>query len=99
MKIKILILVAFIFAAFKNTSTQKPVELNQVNGITIFVHCKPAFKYDSIGTFKSGFWITDLKTSSVLDFMTKRAKEKFPNCNALIFTHKDLTEATAIVIE
>lgn len=90
---------SLIFAAFKNTSTQKPVELNQVNGITVFVFCKPAFKYDSLGTFKSGFWITDLKTSSVVDFMTKRAKEKFPTCNAIVFTKNDLLEATAIIIE
>jgi len=100
MKANILILVALFFMAATYTETQKPnmALVEKVNGIYIFVYSAPVCQYESLGTFENGFMLANFKTSTVLDHMTKRAKERYTNCNALIFTDKDLLKATAVKI-
>jgi len=100
MKIKILILVALVLVSFKYTESLKPnhAQVEKVNGLYVFVKCEPLSKFENLGTFKNGIWLSSYKASEVIEHMTKKAKEKHPTCNAIIFTDKDLCEASAVKI-
>lgn len=73
---------------------------NKVNGVFVFAESEPIGKYYSLGWLtKIGNW-----TGTYTEFrngITKRAKKKYPNCDAIIFQWgKDFTlENTVEVIK
>lgn len=74
-------------------------EVEQVQGVYIFVHAKPSKSFEYLGTVSSPAVIKNYKASYLIDLMVKRAKEKHPTCNAVIFKNADLIEVEAVLIK
>jgi hypothetical protein len=100
MKANILILVALFLMASTYTESQKPnmALVEKVNGLYVFVKSEPVMKFEKLGTVKVAFFSGSNKAGYLLEHLTSRAKENYSNCNAIIFTDKDLMEATVIKI-
>lgn len=91
----IILLSAFTYQELKLGSA----EVDQVQGIYVFYRSKPAKAYDYLGTVKSPGIIKTWKGSYLVDLMVKRAKEKHPTCNGIIFKDEDMTEVDAVLIK
>ncbi len=59
-------------------------EVEQIQGIYIFVKNKPVKDFEYIGTVKGPF-IGNHEFDNLVEIMVKNAKKEFPNANALIF--------------
>lgn len=80
--ISISILVAFTSMNYEvkfNTA-----EVEQIQGLYIFVKNKPVKEFEYIGTVK-GPLIGNHEFDNLVELMVRNAKKEFPNANALIF--------------
>jgi hypothetical protein len=78
-------------------------EVEQIQGIYIFVKNKPVKEYEYLGTVK-GPLIGNHEFDNLVELMVKNTKKEFPNANALIFdgvikqTHNTKVSAVKIKI-
>ena len=59
-------------------------EVEQIQGLYIFVKNKPVKEFEYIGTVK-GPLIGNHEFDNLVELMVRNAKKEFPNANALIF--------------
>lgn len=75
----------------KNTTA----EVSQMNGISVFIHCKPSKKYRTVGTLSPKV-VWSKEADKIIDYMTRKGHEEFPDADAIIFTADDMTRADLI---
>jgi hypothetical protein len=102
--ISIVILSTFILISAFSTKVNEDLKMNSaevesVQGLYVFYKSKPSKEYTYLGTVKTPFIIKNYKGSYLLELMTKRAKEQYPSCNAVIFKNDDLLEVDAVTIK
>ncbi len=65
-------------------------EVNQLQGLYIYVDSKPVLEYEYLGTVKgSGMSMGSGQYTDVRDNLIKRAKKEYPNGEAVIFSFID----------
>ena len=77
------------------TSDKSLANVNQVQGVYLFVQCKPVNEYTFQGNIKSGLTMSG-KPDELFNNVVKQAKKKFPDCDAIIFTDATLEKADCI---
>lgn len=77
-------------------------EVSQVQGLYIFVKCKPVKEYEYLGTVKGAF-VGSAEFDKLMEGVIKKAKKKFPEANALIFdgmiARTDNTSVSVVIIK
>ena len=82
--------------SFKMTSDFSQANVEQQQGVFIFIMSKPSSKYDYLGTVKPKWVEASTKPEQALNTLLKKAKENYPQCNGIIFTSADMQTADAI---
>lgn len=67
----------------------------QVEGIYIFILCKPVAEYEYQGTLKSGMTMSG-KPDELVNNIVKQCKKKFPSADGIIFSDATLEKADCI---
>lgn len=97
---KKLILVIGIIFAFSMTSFCQSAEVQQIEGVSVFyTGQKPKQEYTYVATIDCGFMIKNYKASYLIPMMIDRAKKKYPNVKAIIFTDTDLIKCDVIELK
>jgi hypothetical protein len=61
-------------------------EVNQVQGLHLFIDSKPVAEYEYLGTIKVTAWnVSSEQYQGVRDALIKKAKKEYPEGNGLIF--------------
>lgn len=69
--------------------------VDQIEGLYIFIQCRPSAEYDYLGSVKKSLaWSGNPK--EMLNSMIKKVKKDYPQANGIIFTSIDMDKADAI---
>lgn len=79
------------YDAKKNTA-----EVENVQGLYIFMSSKPVSDFEYLGTVDCPKIVKEKQYDYMMPLMVKRAKEKFPNCDAVIFKDNNVWVVDAI---
>lgn len=87
MKKIFLILAAAAAISFtaKKTDNKALAEVNQINGLFLFVESKPAGEFSYLGSVKSTGITGGSQFQSVRDRLIKKVKSEWPDANGIIF--------------
>lgn len=80
-----------VYEAKKNTA-----EVEQVQGISIFVSSKPVLDFEFLGNIKCGSIVMNKDYEDLMPKMVKKALEKYPNADAVIFKGGSIYECDVI---
>jgi hypothetical protein len=83
-----LVVLAAFFISFKIVTYEPKLataEVNQMQGIYIFVDSKPVREYDYIGTEKVAMSMGSGQYRDIRDKLIKKVKKEYPNANGIIF--------------
>ncbi len=94
----IIALSAIALFAFKQTTNKATANVEQRQGIYVFVLAKPANDYQVLGTVKRGFSISG-KPTEVIDAQIKKVLKEFPQANGIIYSSLDLDRANVVRIK
>ena len=86
-------IVAFTAANYVLNKTTADVE--QIQGVYVFIHSKPAMEYEYLGSFTPGM-VPSKSAKPIINHMIKKGKEKFPTADAIIFTDDELGKADLV---
>ena len=68
----------------------------QVEGIYIFMLCKPATDYHYLGTVEKKGIVMTGKPDEMLKIMVKKVKKQYPTAEGIIFTELNMYKADCI---
>jgi hypothetical protein len=85
----------FGFIMIKYEPNKKTAEVEQIQGLYVFIHSKPVMEYDYLGSFTPGL-VPSKNAQSIINHMIKKSKEKYPNADAIIFTDDELGKADLV---
>lgn len=76
----------FLFGAVGSSYNSGPdyAQVDQIQGLYVFVKAKPTSQYDYLGTVK-GTTVGKHEFDILLESMIKRTKSQYPEANAIIF--------------
>ena len=78
----------FAFKIMNYEAKKSTGEVDQFQGLFIFVDSKPVMEYEYLGTVKSSVSLGDSQYTGVRDRIIKKAKKDFPEADAIILTFK-----------
>lgn len=64
--------------------SKKTAEVEMYKGVYVFTDCKPVTEYEYMGTIEMKIAVTG-KYNEVKNYVVKKSKDKYPNCDAVIF--------------
>ncbi|MDR1544712.1 MAG: hypothetical protein LBS50_09985 [Prevotellaceae bacterium] len=70
------------FTAIDYTPTKRTAEVNQEQGVLIFMDCYPVLPIEELGAIKSGSWTGMYE--EVKPKLVKKAKKEYPDCQGII---------------
>lgn len=86
----IIISTLFLAASIQNYEPRKSTaEVDQIQGVYVFIHSKPVQEYEYLGTFNPSV-VPSKHARSIINYMIKKGKEKFPTADAVIFKDDEL---------
>lgn len=68
-------------------------------GMYLFIQSQPVQQYEVLGRVKKSGIAWTGKPKEMISIMTRRAKDKYPTCEGLIFDTDDLSLGRAIAIK
>ena len=83
-------------AGNKDKDTKKQAEVNQSNGIYIFVQSRPVQDYDVLGTVEKKGVVVSGRPREMFKTIIRRAKRDYPECEGVIFDNLQLNHASCI---
>jgi hypothetical protein len=86
------------FFSFKQISPKAAANVEQRQGIYVFVLSKPATDYQVLGTVKKGFSISG-QPNELLDAQIKKVLKEFPQANGIIYSSLDMDRANVVRIK
>lgn len=89
-------LVAFTVAKYEPRKSTGEVE--QMQGLYVFIHSKPVGEYDYLGSYTPTM-VPSSNAKPIVNHMIKKGKEKFPTADAIIFTDDELGKADMIKLK
>lgn len=85
--LSICILGAFGFA-YKTLSDHRSAQVDQMQGVNVFVNSEPIDEFEYLGTVKSEMSFGSTQFSDVRDRLLKKLKKEFPTADGAIFRFK-----------
>lgn len=82
------VLSIFAFTVVSYEPKHATAEVEQLQGLYIFVDSKPVLEYEYIGTVKSTFSLGGSQYTDVRDRIIKKAKKDYPQADAIIISFK-----------
>lgn len=76
------------FTVAKYDPKKSTAEVEQFQGLYVFVDANPVMEYEYLGTVKSSFSLGDEQYTGVRDRLIKKCKKDYPLANGLILTFK-----------
>ena len=83
-------------AGNKDKDTKKQAEVNQSNGVYIFVQSRPVQEYDVLGTVEKHGIVWNGSPREMFKTIIRRAKRDYPECEGVIFDNLQLNHASCI---
>lgn len=95
-----LLIVAVVFGILMAFGTDKPNlgSVNQVQGYYVYWQSKPVNEYQYLGSIQV-YLVWSAKPSSMLRTMIRKAKRKFPQGDAIIFTADNMDKADIVKLK
>jgi len=78
----------FAFTVMNYEPKKSTGEVEQLQGLYIFVDSKPVKEYEYLGSVKSTISLGDSQYTGVRDRIIKKAKKDFPQADAIMITFK-----------
>jgi len=85
----------FAFTVANYEPKKSTAEVEQVQGMYVFIHSKPILEYEYLGSFTPGM-VPTKNAKGIVNHMIKKGKEKFPTADAIIFTDDELGKADLV---
>lgn len=80
-----------------NAETQSSsAEVRQVNGLYIFLYSTPSDETEFLGAVISPPIVLSTDMDKMVQMMSRRAHEKYPEAEAIIFSNNDLSRCDAV---
>ena len=79
-----------------NKDTKKQAEVNQNQGLYIFIQARPVQEYEVLGTVEKKGIVWNGKPREMLNTIIKRAKRDYPECEGIIFDNIQMDHAICI---
>jgi hypothetical protein len=76
------------FTAISYQIKKSTADVDQIQGLYIFVDSKPVMDYEYLGTVKSTVSLGDGQYTGVRDRIIKKAKKDYPEADGIIITFK-----------
>lgn len=70
--------------------------VKQDNGLYVFIESTPVSDYETLGNVKKTGLVMNGKAEEMVKIITRRAKDDYPTCDAVIFDDLKLDHATVI---
>jgi hypothetical protein len=96
----ILIIGALTVMGFKTIYEAKKstAEVEQMQGLYVFIHSKPVGDYEYIGSLTPTF-VPSANAKPIINHMIKKGKEKYPEATGIIFTDDQLGKVDLIILK
>jgi hypothetical protein len=78
----------FAFTVVNYEPKRSTAEVEQYQGLYIFVDSKPVIEYEYLGTVKGTLTFGDTQYTGCRNRMIKKCKKEYPNADGLIITFK-----------
>ena len=88
----ILISGLFAFTVANFEVKKRTAQVEQIQGLYVFIHSKPVKEYEYLGSFTPGM-VPSKNARSIINHMIKKGKLKYPNADGIIFTDDELAKA------
>lgn len=92
----ILIVIGLGLLAFRSSSDHRLAQVNQAQGVLIFMQCSPVSDYTVLGTVKKTGVVWTGQPNEMFNIIMKRVKKEYPATEAVIFDAIDMEHATCI---
>ena len=76
--------IAAMSFGFAIVTSKGAAEVEQEQGLYLFIKSKPTTEYEFLGTVKTGAVVPNYKFETILDILLKRAKKDYPAGEAII---------------
>ncbi|GAB4457020.1 MAG: hypothetical protein OHK0036_20720 [Bacteroidia bacterium] len=83
--ISVIVLIMFSFKTISYEPKLNTAEVEQFEGIYVFVDSKPVREYDYLGTEKVVFTLGSGQYRDIRDKLIKKVKKEYPQANGIIF--------------
>lgn len=90
--ILVLLSLAFNLGYEVRTNT---AEVEQIQGLYVFIHSKPVKEYEYLGTFAPGV-VPSKDAQKIINYMIKKGKDKYPQADGIIFTDDELGKSDLV---
>lgn len=87
--IGIALTLSFAFVAANYEFNKSTAEVDQVEGVYIFINAKPVNEYKYLGTSKSFMTLGSGQFQDVRDKLIRKVKKKYPEADGIIFSFYD----------
>jgi len=78
------------------TTNQSAAQVEQKEGIYIFMFSKPVAQYEYLGTVKKTGLVWTGKPEEMFNILLRRCKKDYPQANGIIFADVDMNKADCI---
>jgi hypothetical protein len=83
------------FKAANYEPKKATAEVEQMQGLLVFIHSKPVVEFDYLGSFTPNV-VPSTNAKPIINHMIKKGKEKFPTADGIIFTDDQLGKVDLI---
>ena len=92
----LLIALGIVLLSFRSSSDHRLAQVNQAQGVYIFMQCIPVSEYIVLGTVKKTGLVWTGKPEEMFNTIIRRVKKDYPTTEGLIFDAVDMQHATCI---
>ncbi len=92
----VIIAVCYFLFSFRPDNKRTLANVKQNNGLYIFIEATPVADYETLGTVKKTGFVMSGGAKEMVKILTRRAKDDYPNAEAIIFDDLSLEHATVI---
>jgi hypothetical protein len=94
--IGIFLLSLFSFKIISYEPRNNTAEVEQIQGVNVFIGSRPVKEYEFLGNVKSGGVVMSKDYEDLMPKMVKKAVEKYPKADGVIFKGGSIYECDAI---
>ena len=74
------------FTAVKYEAKKSTAEVEQMQGLYVFIHSKPVMEYEYLGSFTPSL-VPSSKARSIINYVIKKGKEKYYVLDILVWSN------------
>lgn len=87
---------ARLLYAFQAAPDKSACNAEKIEGVYVFIHCKPVAQYDFVGTVKITGMVSVNSLDHMMNLCIKQARKDYPTADAIIVTGANCEKADAV---